>query len=281
MNSDFIEISVLVLTLDEEVNLPQCLGSLTWCDDIVVLDSESTDRTVEIAESFGAKVFKRQFDNYAAQRNFGINDIEYKNQWILMVDADEEIPQDLADEMSTVIQSGESGVCLYRMRRKDFFMNKWIKRSSGYPTWFGRLVKVGHVTVERAINEEYLTTGEIGFLENHLHHYPFNKGFASWFEKHNRYSSMEAELIFSGGLAKPTPSDFMSREPTTRRKAIKNILYRLPFRPLLVFLILYIFRGGIFDGRAGLTFCLLRSHYEFMINCKVREKTLRDLGLPL
>jgi len=275
------QISVLILTLDEEVNLPNCLTSLLWCDDVVVLDSGSHDATRMIAAKWGARVVERPFDNYAAQRNFGLKGISYTHPWVLMVDADEEVPSELVGEMNQVVASCDEKTTLFRMRRKDHFLGKWIKRSSGYPTWFGRLVKPDRVLVEREINEEFVTDGQVGVLQNHLNHYPFNKGIASWIGKHNQYSSMEAKLIVDGGLEKPTLADFFDRDPTNRRRAIKGIVYCLPFRPLWIFLALYIVRGGFLDGRAGFTFCCLRSYYEFMISCKVREIELRDRNLPV
>lgn len=275
-----IPISTIILTLNEEDNLPRCLSSLVWCQDVVVLDSFSTDRTLEVAESFGARVFQRQFDDYATQRNFGLNEIAYQNPWVLMIDADEKVPSDLVPELTEKANT-TGDICIYRLRRKDYFLGRWIRRSSGYPTWFGRLIKIGHVRVERAINEEYNTDGEIGFLQGHLHHYPFNKGFASWIDKHNRYSTMEADLICKGELAFPVLSESMSKDPAKRRRAVKALIYRMPFRPLLMFLALYVIRRGFLDGKAGLIFCLLRSYYEFMINCKVEEMTLRQRELPL
>ncbi|MCF8057638.1 MAG: glycosyltransferase family 2 protein [Desulfocapsa sp.] len=272
-------ISILVLTFNEEVNLPNCLNSLNWCDDIVVLDSFSADRTGAIAKEHGARVVQRKFDNYAAQRNCGLNEIEYTNPWLLMVDADELVTPELAQEIKQVVQAGDPGTYLYRMRRKDFFLGKWIKRSSGYPTWFGRLMKVGHVRVERSINEEYVTDGEIGYLQGHLHHYPFNKGCGAWLEKHNRYSTMEAELLAGEGLSSPSLAELRSKDPALRRRAIKAFVYRLPGRPLLMFVALYFFRGGILDGRAGFTFCTLRAIYEYMINLKVKEIRRREKGL--
>jgi glycosyltransferase involved in cell wall biosynthesis len=276
-----VPISVLILTYNEETNLPRCLESLHWCDDTVILDSFSTDKTKEIAHSSGAQVFERPFDNYAAQRNFGLKEIPYKHPWVLMVDADEEVTPELANEIKEAIASCDSNTTLFRMRRKDHFLGKWIRRSSGYPTWFGRLVHPNRVHVEREINEEFLTDGTIGLLQHHLNHYPFNKGFSAWLEKHNRYSTMEATLIVNQGLMNPNMGDFLDKDPATRRKAIKALVYRLPGRPLLMFIALYFVRGGLLDGKAGLTFCILRSFYEFLINCKVKELRLRDRSLPL
>jgi glycosyltransferase involved in cell wall biosynthesis len=276
-----MHVSVLILTYNEEINLPSCLSSLQWTNDIVILDSLSTDNTQSIAVAHAARVIQRKFDNYAAQRNFGLNEIEYKNPWLLMVDADEAVTPELAQEIKQAVQSGDPGTFLYRMRRKDFFLGKWIKRSSGYPTWFGRLMKVGHVRVERSINEEYVTDGQIGYLQGHLHHYPFNKGFGAWVEKHNRYSAMEASLLAGEGFARPSLAEFRSKDPALRRRAIKALVYRLPGRPLLMFMALYFLRGGILDGRAGFTFCTLRAIYEYMIDLKVKELQRREKGLPV
>ena len=272
---------MLILTLNEESNLRRCLDSLSWCDDVVVLDSNSADRTVHIANEYGVRFIERPFDDYANQRNYGLNDIQYKNPWVLMVDADEEVSPDLASEIKLVLDHVKPEICLYRMRRKDYFFNKWIRHSSGYPTWFGRLARVGHVRVERAINEEYHTDGEIAYLEHHLLHYPFNKGFHAWFEKHNRYSTMEAAASSSREVNAVTFGDLVQSDPVERRKAIKSFVYSLPGRPILMFFALYFIRRGFLDGSPGLTYCMLRAIYEYMIDCKVKEMKLRRKGLPL
>ena len=160
-----MNVSALILSLNEDINLPNCLESLSWCDDIVVLDSYSTDRTEEIARSAGARFIQRKFDNYARHLNFGLSEIEYKHTWVLMVDAYEVVTPELAQEMGIKLVKDDDEMCLFRVRRKDFFMGKWIRHSSGYPTWFGRLLKIGHVHVERAINEEYHTYGKVGYLQ--------------------------------------------------------------------------------------------------------------------
>jgi glycosyltransferase involved in cell wall biosynthesis len=267
--------------LNEEINLPNCLTSLEWCDQVTVLDSFSNDASEKIVKSAGARFYQRKFDNYASQRNFGLNEIEHRNRWILMVDADETVPPDLAKEILSTIKDNDEEICLYRMRRKDFFMGKWIRHSSGYPTWFGRLVKVGRVWVKRSINEEYHTDGKVENLKGHLNHYSFNKGMYAWFEKHNRYSTMEAELITESDSVAINWSGLFANDATFRRKNIKSLLYKMPCRPALIFFSLYILRRGFLDGRAGLTFCLLRSFYEFMIDNKKREIERRRVGLPL
>ncbi len=267
-----MSVSVLILTLDEEANLGACLDSVAFCDDIVVLDSGSTDRTAAIAAERSVRVVVRPFDNYAAQRNFGLNDIPWRHDWILMLDADERVPPDLAAELVARTQSAEADVTMMRMRRKDFLFGTWIRGSGGYPTWFARLARRGKVWVERPINEEYCTSGRTAELAGHLHHYPFNKGLAAWIDKHNRYSSMEARLAFErGGQRWPALGALASRNPLERRKAAKQVLYRLPCRPLVVFLWLYLGRGGFLEGRAGYTFARLRAWYEWLIDLKRRE----------
>jgi glycosyltransferase involved in cell wall biosynthesis len=276
-----MSISVLILTLNEEANLPGCLESLKWCNDIVVLDSYSQDRTEEIAKQAGVRFIQRQFDNYASQRNYGLHEITYKYPWVLMVDADETVPAELATEIQSIANRTSEDIVLYRVRRKDYLFGKWLKHSSGYPTWFGRLVRPEKVWVERAINEEYHAEGKIGELKNHLYHYPFNKGFREWFEKHNRYSSMEAELMVQNPSKKFKLRDFFTPDPVQRRKVLKQFVYTLPGRPLVVFLGLFLWRGGFLDGGAGLRFCLLKAFYELMISCKVAELERRKKGLPV
>jgi glycosyltransferase involved in cell wall biosynthesis len=276
-----VSVSVLVLTLNEEANIAACLESVSWCDDVVVLDSFSTDRTVEIAQRHGARVVQRAFDNYANQRNFGLRDIQYKHPWLLMLDADECVPADLRREIVEATHSASPAVALFRMRRKDHLFGRWIRGSSGYPTWFGRLARLGRVRVERPINEEYHADGEVKELRHHLHHFPFNKGFAAWLAKHDRYSSMEAELRVANAPSSWHLRDMIHHDATLRRRALKSLVYRLPGRPLLMFLALYVVKGGFLEGRAGLTFSLLRAWYEFMIDCKAMELRYRRQGRPV
>lgn len=265
-----MNISVLILTYNEAINLSDCIRSVSFSDDVVVLDSFSSDETVNIANSFGATVLERKFDNYAAQRNYGLTH-EFKHDWVLMLDADERVPEEFLEELKNVVEMPLNPVSLYRMRRKDMFMGRWLKRSSGYPTWFGRLFRKGQVRVEREINEEYYTDGEVGLLAGHLIHYPFNKGINHWFDRHNRYSSMEARKLLSERMEKVVWGNFLSRDPMLRRKSFKAVAYRMPLRPLLTFCFLYFFRLGCLDGKVGGHFCLMRAYYEYMISLKMIE----------
>ena len=273
-------VSVMILTLNEEINIGECIDSCRWSDDVVVFDSFSSDRTREIALTKGARVVQRQFDNYAAQRNAALSTVTYAHSWVLMVDADERVPSDLAAEIEAAVDSVKGQVVMFRMRRKDFFLGKWLKRSSGYPTWFGRLVQLGRVRVQREYNEEYIADGEVVHLKSHLHHLPFNKGIDYWYERHNRYSRMEAALT---QRMRRTPFSFsvFGADPIQRRRNLRQIAYRMPMRPLLVFMYLYVVRLGMLDGLAGFYFSRMRAAYEMMIDLKIMELERRERGLPV
>ena len=264
--------SVLILTKDEEINIADCLASIPAGVEAHVLDSISADRTAEIATAHSAKVHFRPFDNYAAQRNHGLHVLTYPTRWVLMLDADERLTPELHAEIQHRLATASSRDTLFRMRRQDMFMGRWLRRSSGYPTWFGRLARIDAVRIEREINEEFVTDGQVGYLDGHLIHFPFNKGVAYWIERHNRYSTMEATTLLQESKDKIRWNELINDDPTVRRKWLKQIVYRLPGRPGLIFLYLYLVRGGFRDGRAGLGYCTLRFMYECMINAKIQEE---------
>lgn len=270
-NSDtahHLRISVLILTFNEENNLTECIESVPWRDDIYVIDSGSTDRTLDIAQQHKAKVVSRAFDGYAKQRNFGLGQ-DFSGEWILMLDADERCTPELVTEIETFVNVADINTSMGLVRRKDIFLGKWLKRSSGYPTWFPRFFRKGCVVVSREVNELYETNGKSVLLKEHLLHYPFNKGLDYWVDRHNRYSSLEATTL---SVARERPIDWpgsISIDPQRRRAFYKRCLYGLPMRPFWVFLFLYFFRFGFLDGRAGYCFVMLRCSYEAMLEAKL------------
>src|SRR5258707_917139 len=187
-------ISALILTFDEEVNIADCIASLPWRSDVHVLDSGSRDRTQEVARALGAKVTERSFTNYADQRNFGLA-LPFAHEWIVMIDADERVTPELWREIEQRIAGADYDTGMFRVRRKDMFMGRWLRRSSGYPSWFPRVIRRGRVRVEREINELFACDGRAGELTEHLIHYPFNKGIDWWFERHGRYSRSEERRV--------------------------------------------------------------------------------------
>jgi glycosyltransferase involved in cell wall biosynthesis len=268
-----VNISVLLLTLNEEANLPACLSAVAWSDDIVVLDSYSSDNTVPLAEHLGARVYQRRFDSFAGQRNHALEAIDFKNNWILHLDADEIVTSELHAEMLCVI--GDARYDAYRIPSKMMLFGKWLRYSGLYPSYQVRLghrarfrfKQVGHG------QREDIPAERVGTLSEPYLHYSFSKGLSEWFDKHNRYSSDEARTNLSR-FTTHEPMDWaglLSTEGVRRRRALKDLSGRLPFRPLLRFLYMYILRRGFLDGRAGLTYCSLLAIYEFMIVLKLRE----------
>ncbi|WP_274425389.1 glycosyltransferase family 2 protein [Chelativorans sp. YIM 93263] len=274
-------VSVLIMTWNEEANLPACLESLAWSDDIVVLDSFSTDRTVEIAKAAGVRVIKRKYDTEDRQRMFGLTKIKFKHPWVYTPDADEVTPPELRDEMLAIAADPECPEAMFKARYKNMFLGKWIRHSSLYPTWITRMVRPDRVRFERQVHSVCVADGPTGQLKNHFIHYSFNKGIAAWYEKHNRYSSVEADLAANRAKQKVDWADLFSPRADARRRGLKSLSYKLPFRPTLRFLYMYVLRGGFLDGWPGYVYCRLISGYEFMIIVKTAELQRRDRGLQV
>jgi glycosyltransferase involved in cell wall biosynthesis len=266
-----LPIAVLILTKNEQQDLPACLESVRWCDDIHVLDSLSTDDTVVIAQSFGAHVVARAFDGYASQRNFGLHNIAYRHPWVLILDADERIPSSLLDHFEKFIATAGADVAAVRIRRRDFWWDTWLKHAQLSP-YFLRLVRPERVRYEREVNEVLIVDGATRDLDGYFDHYPFSKGLDHWIAKHNTYSRIEAELIVGGGLPKPSwRIAVFGRDFNERRKHQKGILYALPGRPFIKLTYMILFRRAFLDGWAGVRYSILQAVYEYFIVVKTKE----------
>ncbi len=275
-------ISVLILTLNEERNLPRCLEAVSWSDDVVVLDSGSTDRTVEIAEQAGARVVIRPFDNEREHRLFSIREINFKYPWVCNPDADEVITPELRDEMQRLVADESRNEVAYRCRFKNMFMGRWIRHSSMYPVWVMRLFRPECISFKREINLEYVVDGKQGFMDAHFKHYSFNNGLNAWFDKHNRYSWHEAtETLQDLDDGKMDWRGLISGDPVRRQKAIKQASFRVPCRPLMRFIYMYFVKLGFLDGMPGFHYCRLLSIYEYMITMKVAEQRRREKQLSM
>ncbi len=274
-------ISILILTRNEEQDLPGCLDSVAWSDDVHILDSESTDRTTEIARQRGATVTTRRFDNYAAQRNAALQ-LPFRHPWVLFLDADERPTAELSAEMQQAVAAAPASVSGFRMRRRDFLWGTWLKHAQMTP-YYVRLLRVGHVHYKREVNEIVEVDGDIRELQSPLDHFAFSKGISHWIAKHNAYSSQEAELLANGDAIHGASlyQAFFARNFHERRVAQKAIFYELPLRPLIKWCYMMFVRGALLDGRAGVMYATLHSFYEFLIEVKCQELLRKRDGKPI
>lgn len=275
-----LPISVLILTKNEGQDLPGCLHSVAWCDDVHVYDSGSTDDTLAIAAAHGALVTQRTYpDSHApfggdeaSHRTWGLRHIPFKHPWVLLLDADERATPHLEATMRQRL-SQQPACAAFRFYRRDHFLGTWIKHVTPSPMHI-RLVRPERVSYDRLINTVAIVDGEIEDLDTSFDHHPFSKGLAHWFAKHNGYSDLEARQI----AARPDQHDefkwriaLFGKDVSERRKHQKGLYYRMPLRPLVMFMGLYIGKRGFLDGRAGFVFATLRAIYEYMIALKVEE----------
>ncbi len=269
--------SILVLTKDEEVNIAECLKTLAFSDDIVVLDSYSTDRTVEIARSFAnVRVIQRKFDTWSKHSNWALENIDFRHPWVYYSDADERVTPSLRDEILRRINDASQPHNAYRVKYHNMFLGRWIRRGGLYPVWIIRLFRPTKIRYEdREVNAHPVVEGSLGDLENDFIHYSFNKGLVPWFKKHNSYSDMESkeavrvlehETIWEKIKAIP------NRVPGVRRRAIKDLSFFMPFRGFVRFFYMYVLRLGILDGRAGFHYACMISMYEYWIELKITER---------
>lgn len=265
-------ISVLVLTRNEQQNIRACLETVAWSDDIHVYDSLSTDDTVAIAREMGARVTQRAFDNWAAHQNWGLRNLPFAHPWVFYIDADERVTPQLRDAMLRAVH--DPGECVaFRVQRRDFFLGTWLRHVQVSPFYL-RLFRPEHMRYERLVNPVSIVDGPVGDISGFLDHFPFNKGISHWLERHNTYSSLEARQIAAdlpGGRKFSVRKAFTAADFHERRFHQKELFYRLPCRPLLKFMLLYFGKRGFLDGRAGFTYAVLQSIYEYMISLKLKE----------
>lgn len=270
-----MKVSVLILTKNEEQDLPGCLESVAWSDDIHVYDSFSTDGTVRIAQQFGAVVTQRAFDNWASHQNWGLANIPFKHSWVLYIDADERVDPTLVNAARDKVLNAGS-IVAFEIERRDYFQGTWLRQSQS-TKYYLRLFKPQCMRYERLVNPVSIPNGPTGRISGHLDHYPFSKGVAHWLNRHNSYSGLEAAQILNNrenGGPFSIKKAFFAESYQERRYHQKELFYRVPGRPFVKFLLLYLIKRGFLDGKAGLNYCLLQSFYELMIVLKTAEISL-------
>jgi len=266
-------ISVVVLTLNEEANLPRCLASVAWSDDVLVVDSGSVDRTVEIATSAGARVLSRRFDSFAGQRNFAMETGGLRHLWTLHLDADEVVPPELADELRAVALDGGKSFAVWRVAARMIFMGRWLRHAGMYPAYqvrFGRsdslrFLDYGHG--QREVQSPEL----VGTLRNPLDHHNFSKGVGDWLTRHLRYARAEAVELHAARRAPLRLRELLGSDSTQRRRALKRLSYRAPLRGAMAFVYAYVFKAGFLDGAPGLAYCRMYAMYHAFIGILAAE----------
>lgn len=259
--------SVLILTLNEERNLPACLASAAGCDDLVVLDSGSTDRTAELARAAGARVFVRPFDNFAGQRNHAHRHIPFRHPWVFHLDADERLTPELLAECRHVASTNPSDVDGYYAAPRMLFFGRWVPHCTDFPAWQARFAHVQRFTfIEVGHGQRESTAMRMGKLAANYEHEMMASGETAWLEKHRRYARAEARTA-----AGPPARALCSGDALQRRRALKAISRRLPFRPALRFVYQYFLRRGFLDGAAGWRYCRLIARYEGFIAEEARR----------
>jgi len=273
-------LSVLIITYNEEIHLEHCLRSLAgWVDEIFVVDSFSTDRTVEIARSFGAHVVQHEFQYHAQQKNWALSNLPIRGEWILLLDADEWVPSNLRDEIVSAVRNDDNRYDGYWIKRRVLFYGKWIRHCGWYPVWILRLVRRSVASIEdRRLDEHAVVPGAVGYLKNDLIHEDL-RDMHAWIAKHNCYSSRSAAMFLGHETSGVEPKLFGNQ--AQRKRFIKEKIWRhLPARGLLYFFYLYIVRLGFLDGRHGLLFCTMRGIFEHFNTVKLWELEHFKEGAP-
>jgi glycosyltransferase involved in cell wall biosynthesis len=269
-----MQTSILILTKNEEKDLPDCIQSLrSLSDDIHVLDSLSTDRTISIAQTFGARITRRPFDNWASHQNWALKHIDFKYPWVFYLDADERCSPELIQSIQS-ITSCNSSASAFRVRRRDFFIDgTWLKHAQISP-FFIRLFRPDRVRYERLVNPITIVDGSTEELQGFLDHYPFSKGIPYWVERHLKYADFEARQCLESTQDFSRTKALFSKDFHERRVHQKAWFYALPFRPAIKWMYMMFVRRAFLDGRAGMTYAMLQTFYEYLIVLRTRELKL-------
>lgn len=275
-----VPVSILIPVKNEASNIARCLAAVSWADEIVVVDSHSTDATPQLAARAGATVVQFDFNGiWPKKKNWALENVPFRNEWVFILDADEVMPPESQAEFARIIAADGGGMNGYWINRRFMFMGRWL-RHAYYPNWnlrlfkhrlgrYERLVAGATASGDNEVHEHIIVEGETGHLACEMDHYAF-PSVDVFIEKHNRYSNWEARLAHEDALGRNVPDTLQSPKVRMRRM-LKRTVRRLPFRPTLRFLYVYCIQGGILDGRAGYYFARLHGVYELMSVAKTVE----------
>ena len=272
-------IAGVVLTLNEENCVPLALQSLSWCDEIVVVDSGSTDNTRLVVAEHGARFIQRipsKPFRITEQRNWVLSHADIKSEWVFFLDADEQAGHSLAHHILETISSSAT-FDAYELTPRYWFLGRWLKHTQGYPNWHPRLIRRGATCFVGGVWESFAPDARIGRITVPYEHYAFSKGFDDWLERHRRYSSWDAEQIVAFLITRKSAT-----LTTSRSRSMRLLLSQFWWiRPPLRFLQKYILQAGFLEGWQGLLFVLMMAGYDMMTVIKVIELLRRQKNLPL
>ena len=269
----------VVLTLNEERDLARCLDSLSWCDQLIVIDSGSTDSTKAIAHSYNARFFTHvQIGPFqiTEQRNWAIEHCCTEFQWVLFLDADEEVGTDLRDYIQSHILHQHSCDAFY-LAPRFWFLGKWLRHTQHYPNWHPRLLRPGSRSFTGGVWETFSSDESVGYIPIPYEHYAFSKGLDDWILRHLRYADHDAHELYR----------FRKNYLTTVFKSNRNrklralLAYFWPLRPVLRFLHKFVFGLGFLDGSRSFLYSLLMAIYEVFVIVKYLEISRHDKSQPL
>lgn len=272
-------VSIFILTHNEEIDIAACIESALCSDDVILVDSFSDDRTIAIAEQYPIRIVQHAFESHGKQRSWMLDHVPTKHDWVYLLEADERMTPELFQECLNTLQNPEHAG--YYVAERVMFMGTWIRHSTQYPRYQLRLFHKDQVRfTDYGHTEREVVNGSTGFLKETYPHFTCSKGFSRWIDKHNRYSTNEAietlHQLEQGSVN--WKHLFLGRSEVDRRRALKDLSLRLPLRPLLRFIYMYFFLGGILEGRAGFAWCVLQAFYEYLILLKVWE--IQNAPLP-
>jgi len=271
-------LTVVILTHNEERNLPQCLAGIAGLNaEVFVVDSGSTDRTVLIAEAAGAAVFSHPFENYSAQRNWALQHLPLSGDWILNLDADERLTPELADEIARTLQTAPEKINGFRLRRRTVFMGRWIRHGGHYPNYQLRLFRRGAgACEERLYDQHFVVTGPVESLQ-HDYIDVVASSLSTWSARHIRWAEAEAaELVRGGSPEGAAVRASLTDGPIARKRWLREKLYgRVPLfiRPAGYWFYRYAIRLGFLDGVEGMVFHFLQGFwFRFLVDSILYEQ---------
>ena len=271
-----VAVSVFIPSKNEELNIARCIRSILWVDEVFVVDSQSTDQTIKIAEKLGAKVMQFEYKGgWPKKKNWALQNLPFAHEWVLILDADECLPPEAEEEIRKIVTNPEVEHAGYWINRRYFFLGQPLKHAY-FPNWnlrlfrhkVGRYEKITDLSTDSGdheIHEHVVVQGSTGKLNSIMDHHAFPT-IDSFVEKHNRYSNWEA-IVESSAEDDDTA---LQHEAVKGKRRLRRIFRKLPFRPTLRFIYVYLWQGGILDGWAGYVFARLHAQYEFLSLSKAR-----------